>query len=419
LTCCRLQVKTRMLSLESCLHRRSHEDFKTMPLVQEVRHPKSLDFKNERKAVLLRETGRTWDHIRGQVRNRQGGLPSVSHLKRVCKGFSHKSGQRVYNYQNCGQKPTKVTKTVEKFLVQRLLALRLLCTCTATTLQREVLAAKCVSLDVSTIRKILSKHGFQWLPKAQKRKYSKRRKQERLAFAKAVLRLSTAELREKLSLSMDGVVLAVPPKDATDRANYCAYGAGHMWRKHGEAGAEKLAGDDPYPQQIPQARIVPLWGGLSEGGFSVITFHKKRKLTSEEWCHVVRRGKLTAAIRALEPSKADGPWKVLADNESFLHTAASRRAMADEGITLWRMPPASPDLNPVEKMWAWLRRRLREKDREDLRRKRPVPGLTAFQARVRAVLASAKAQEVASNIAASFRKTCKEVVAKKGGMARG
>ena len=111
----------------------------------------------------------------------------MSQLKRVCKGFSQKSGQRVYNYQNCGQKPTKVTKTIEKFLVQRLLALRLLCTCTATTLQREVLAAKGVSLDVSTIRKILSKRGFQWLPKARKRKYSKRRKQERLAFAKAAL----------------------------------------------------------------------------------------------------------------------------------------------------------------------------------------------------------------------------------------
>ena len=217
---------------------------------------------------------------------------------------------------------------------------------------------------------------------------------------------------------MDGVGLAVPPKDATDRANYCAHGTGHMWRKRGEAGTEKLAGDVPYPQQILQACIVPLWGGLSEGGFSVITFHKKRKLTSEEWCHVVRRGKLTAAIRALEPSKADGPWKVLAENESFLHTAASSRAMADEGITLWRTPPGSPDLSPIEKMWAWLRRRLREKHREDLRRKRPVLGRMAFQARVRAVLASAKAQAVASNIAASFRKTCKEVVAKKGDMAR-
>ena len=54
------------------MHRRSHEDLKTMPLVQEVRHPKSLDRKNERKAVLLRETGCTWDHIRGQVRNLQG-----------------------------------------------------------------------------------------------------------------------------------------------------------------------------------------------------------------------------------------------------------------------------------------------------------------------------------------------------------
>ena len=218
---------------------------------------------------------------------------------------------------------------------------------------------------------------------------------------------------------MDGVGLAVPPKDATDRANYCAHGTGHMWRKRGEAGTEKLAGDDPYPQQIPQARIVPLWGGLSEGGFSVITFHKKRRLTSRGVVSCRPPGQVDCSHSCFGAQQgADGPWKVLAENESFLHTAASSRALADEGITLWRTPPGSPDLNPIEKMWAWLRRRLREKHREDLRRKRPVLGRMAFQARVRAVLASAKAQAVASNIAASFRKTCKEVVAKKGDMAR-
>ena len=188
-----------MLSLESCLHRRSHEDLKTMPWVQEVRHPKSLDLKKKQKAVLLRETGCTWDHIRGQVRNLQGDFAICVTAEAGLQGLQSEewSASVLYNYQNCGQKPTKVTKTIEKFLVQRLLALRQLCTCTATTLQREVLAAKGVSLDVSTIRKILSKRGFQWLPKAQKRKYNKRRKQERLAFAKAVLRLTKAELREK------------------------------------------------------------------------------------------------------------------------------------------------------------------------------------------------------------------------------
>ena len=87
-----------MLSLESCLHRRSREDLKTMPLVQEVRHPKSLDLKNERKAVLLRDFVRrdapgTTSAARCGIY--RATLPSVSQLKRVRKGFSQKSGQRV------------------------------------------------------------------------------------------------------------------------------------------------------------------------------------------------------------------------------------------------------------------------------------------------------------------------------------
>ena len=62
-------------------------------------------------------------------------------------------------------------------------------------------------------------------------------------------------------------------------------------------------------------------------------------------------GKLTRATQALAPVRPRGPWKVLCDNQSFLHTRASKRAMV------------KADLNPVEKMWTWLRRRLHALDR--------------------------------------------------------
>ena len=391
----------------------------TMPLVQEVRHPQSLDFANERKVVLLRDVhGRTWEDIRSQVRNLRGEQPSISLMKRVYKGFNQEAGRRLYKYKNCGRRSVKATKAVQKFLVQRLLALRLQCVCTSATLQRELLAKKGVQLDESAIRKVLRRQGYFWLPKAQKRKYSAERRQERLRFAQGVVQLSRARLREKLAFSMDGVLLSLPPRDPIDRRNYCAHGDGFMWRQRGEAGMEQLAGQNPYPSQCPHSRAVPLWGGLSEGGFHVVAFHKARKFTTEEWCNVVRRGKLKKAIQALEPIKPHGPWKVLCDNEAFLHTASSRRTMAAEGITVWSMPASSPDLNPVEKFWAWLRKRIHHLDRKDLREKRPAIGMLAFKARVRAIISSRRAQTVAARIAGGFKKTCKEVIAKKGGMAR-
>ena len=179
-----------------------------------------------------------------------------------------------------------------------------------------------------------------------------------------------------------------------------------------------MAGHDPYPFQIPADRIVPLWVGLSEGGFAIVTFHRKRKFTTSEWCRTVG-SKLKKAIEAVKPVQRAGPWHVLCDNESFLHTRPSVRATQAAGVKIWRMPASSPDLNPVEKMWAWLRRKIRALDCEDLRKKRPPIGKTAFKARVRGILASKQAQTVAGRIATGFRKTCKEVVAKKEGMSRG
>ena len=391
-----------------------------MPVVSEVRHPQSLDFANERKALLLRDVhGLTWAEIQRRVVNLRGKAPSVRLLQRAHSDVNRTLGQRQYKYSNCGRKAVKSTAKVQKYLVQRLLYLRKRTTCTSSTLRRELLRDKGVELTESAIRKILRSHGYKWLPRAQKRKYSAKRQGERLQFAKAVLRLTKAKLREKLCLAMDGVVLSLPPRDATDRANYCAHGDTHMWRLPSEAACVDLAGHDPYPFQIPADRVVPLWGGLSEGGFAIVTFHQKRKFTTEEWCRTVRSGKLKKAIEALKPVQPAGPWHVLCDNESFLHTSRSVRATQAAGVRIWRMPASSPDLNPVEKMWAWLRRKIRALDCEDLRKKRPPIGNTAFKARVRNILASKTAQTVAARIAVGFRKTCKEVVAKKGGMSRG
>ena len=44
--------------------------------------------------------------------------------------------------------------------------------------------------------------------------------------------------------------------------------------------------------------------------------------------------------------------------------------------------PKSPDLNPVEMFWGWLRKKLRSMDLEDLRKKRRPLGKTAYTARV-------------------------------------
>ena len=68
----------------------------------------------------------------------------------------------------------------------------------------------------------------------------------------------------------------------------------------------------------------------------------------------------------------------------------SRKAYAKaKGIHLWeKMPAKSPDLNPVEKYWAWLRGQIRKKDLEDLNAGRDVLTKSDYQERARSIMHS-------------------------------
>ena len=192
-----------------------------------------------------------------------------------------------------------------------------------------------------------------------------------------------------------------------------------MWRKPSEANSPELAGQNSLPRQVPLARTLPMWGGVSAGGFSVVAFHQTKKMSVDEWVGHLERGRLRAALSNINPQKPEGPWTVLCDGESFLHAKASKDACRQQKVKLLTVPPRSPDLNPVEKFWAWLRRELLALDLKDLKQKRPTLCKNAYQRRVRNLCRSQRAQTVAKNIARSWRKTCAAVVAAKGAGVKG
>ena len=98
---------------------------------------------------------------------------------------------------------------------------------------------------------------------------------------------------------------------------------------------------------------------------------------------------------------------------------AKRSAHKKVGAKLWKIPPKSPDLNPVERYWAWLRKKLRTMDLADAVKKRPVLSKVKYTARVKRVLKSKKSQQVAAACAKGLRKVCKEVVRNKGAETHG
>ena len=98
----------------------------------------------------------------------------------------------------------------------------------------------------------------------------------------------------------------------------------------------------------------------------------------------------------------------------ILKAPAAVKAHARANVELWHIPPRSPDLNPVERFWSWVRRRLRKMDNDGLRAKRPPVDRKAMKARIVALLKTRAAKMAARNYFASFRSTCVKVDKRKG-----
>ena len=123
---------------------------------------------------------------------------------------------------------------------------------------------------------------------------------------------------------------------------------------------------------------------------------------------------MSRAIQETSPVHPDGPWTVLCDNESFLRAKVSRESHASAGAVLWKIPAMSPDLNPIERCWAWLRRKLRRMDLADaVAGRRPLSN-DEYKARVRRLVHTQKAQSVGTNQARLMVKVCRTVLKKKG-----
>ena len=97
----------------------------------------------------------------------------------------------------------------------------------------------------------------------------------------------------------------------------------------------------------------------------------------------------------------------------------SQKAHRDSRIKLWHIPPRSPDLNPIEKFWAWLKKRLRKRDLQDFALGRPALGKMAYASRVRNYCYSAAGTRQARNVVLGLRRVCLEVRRENGGPTSG
>ena len=91
-----------------------------MVIVSEIQHPRSLDFTNQRKVVLIRDQeGLSWEKIAKRVVNLKGEHPSWKHCSEVYERFQDSKGRVLYKYGNCGR-AAALTQSIITWLVSLL-----------------------------------------------------------------------------------------------------------------------------------------------------------------------------------------------------------------------------------------------------------------------------------------------------------
>ena len=388
-------------------------------------HPRGLSLPAQRKVFALRHTKNkkgkklSWPKIAAQVVNLQGVTPGWKVCRDAYNRMNTKLGMPKDNYHKCGRKAA-LTKAVRKWVVSQLVSRRNKMEVTSVMLTRLLAARKHIQVEASTVRRALNAEGYYYLSRTKKPKYNKDQRQERLKISQKLAKMTDDQVKEEFHFSMGGVVAIVPPSEPIARENFIHSDIVRVWRKPSEGALTALHGYDCYAKQAPKSRIIPFWGGLGPKGYATVMFHGNRKTDASEWDeHALKSGALLKALRAVAPRKVQKPWKVLCDNESFLREKGCMKQYAKMRVELKKLPAKSPDLNPIEKMWGWMRKRLRSMDLADLAAGRAVPGKRAYRERIKRLLKSPKAQEVAKNFFRNLRTVAKKIVKAKGGAVHG
>ena len=324
-------------------------------------HPKGLHPLQAAKAWhLAREEGMPLRDVCQEVVNMQGGNPGLKGVWDAVKRIDQQHAMAMLdsiplgNYKNCGRK-RKLTRDQEKAVVAFVKRWRskrfCICNCIRAQLKLKV--------DRKTIGNTLNRYGYYWNAVPKVRGLSEEELQKRKVFVDTYLGKHSARWESNMNLVLDGVTLTKAPKPLTGRQRHMAQSITFMWVKDGEKMHPDTHTFNRYGVQL--GIKVPLWGGFTGGGqFTLRQWTPRPKMLKSEWA--ARVPALKRAVESAGEPRRTVRAKVWHDNERFL---LQPKLYHSHGLQLVRFPPNSGDLNPIENVWAQLRKDLAKREQDD------------------------------------------------------
>jgi hypothetical protein len=221
---------------------------------------------------------------------------------------------------------------------------------------------KGVNISSRTIRRFATQQGWKPYKITKKIFLSQKNITSRLTFAKRYQHLGKKEWRKWLFTDEKSFVLFRPPNTQNDRI-YCH------------------SPEEVLPKEVPKkSQSLMVWGGLTATGLTQLEFVAKgKKVNADTYIHEILEPALSK-LKARRSTRTGG-WftqKLFRDGDDFTfqqdgapaHRAKKTQAWLQENVphfvknTEW--PGNSPDLNPIENLWAHMAEEVAKRDPKTL-----------------------------------------------------
>lgn len=220
----------------------------------------------------------------------------------------------------------------------------------------EVVQRSGIDLNVAHYRTFLRqirKFGYQFRQSRKKGLLSSHDLKERLIFAKKMVGRSVDYWTKDVAFYLDGVSFVFKGNPLSDAVKPKS----RVWRKMSEGllvttkGSKDLAGGKRLHL------IVAICYGKG-----VILAEPYEKMNAEFFAHFVRRH----FPNLFDIAGIEGQPKIfLMDNDPSQTSARAKAAFAQLGYTMQKIPPRSPDLNPIENVFHLVRKNLEAQTRKN------------------------------------------------------
>lgn len=147
----------------------------------------------------------------------------------------------------------------------------------------------------------------------------------------------------------------------TDESYFELDGLQWIWRRKGEISEDILNEQQAHPKKIM------VWGGISKRyKTKLVIFQENETMNSENYISKILNQ--TKVGDEMDAAYEDG-WVFMQDNAPPHKSRRTLEHLDDLGWKILEWPPHSPDLNIIEHIWAWMKRKVAElmpKSVEDL-----------------------------------------------------